>query len=80
MSASPPVPGANLLAYAAMFSWFGIPNDAFLDAMLFDIVFGFLASAQNITMLQMETALQARRLGLLDTEILRRPLRSGKKS
>lgn len=71
--ATPPVPGANLLAFAAMFSWLSIPGEAILDAMIFDILFGYLASAANLTLLQTETAQQAKRLGFLQLEILRRP-------
>ena len=71
--ATPPVPGANLLAFAAMFSWLSIPGEAILDAMIFDILFGYLASAANLTLLQTETAQQAKRLGFLQLKILRRP-------
>ena len=69
--ATPPVPGANLLAYIVLFSLLGIPETALVDAMIFDIVFGILANAGNLTMLQLETALQARRIGLLDQTRLR---------
>jgi len=69
--ATPPVPGANLLAYIVLFSWLGIPDAALIDAMIFDIVFGLLASAGNLTLLQVETALQAKRIGLLDLSRLR---------
>ena len=72
--ATPPVPGANLLAFSALFSWIGIPGDAILDAMLFDILFGFFASAANLTLLQMETVQQAERLGLLNSELLQKPV------
>ena len=63
--ATPPVPGANLLAYVVMFSMLGIPDAALLDAMIFDIVFGLFANAANQTMLQMTMANQANRLGLM---------------
>ena len=69
--ATPPVPGANLLAYIVLFSWLGIPETALIDAMIFDIVFGLLATAGNLTMLQIETVLQAKRIGLLDMSRLR---------
>lgn len=70
--ATPPVPGANLLAFAVLFSWLGIPGAALIDAMIFDIVFGIVASAGNLTLLQMETSLQAKRFGLLDLSALRK--------
>ena len=69
--ATPPVPGANLLAYIVLFSWLGIPETALIDAMIFDIVFGLLATAGNLTLLQIETVLQAKRIGLLDLSRLR---------
>lgn len=63
--ATPPVPGANLLAYVVLFKTLGIPDQALLDAMIFDIVFGLFANAANQTMLQMTMAYQAEHLGLL---------------
>ena len=69
--ATPPVPGANLLAYVALFTTLGIPADALLDAMIFDIVFGVFAGAANQAMLQLEMVFQANRLGLLDRDVLR---------
>ena len=69
--ATPPVPGANLLAYIVLFSWLGIPETALIDALIFDIIFGLLASAGNLAMLQIETVLQAKRIGLLDLPRLR---------
>lgn len=71
--ATPPVPGINILAYAALFTTLGIPDEALIDAMIFDILFGILAGAGNLGMLQIETALQANRLGLLNQDKLRAP-------
>lgn len=68
--ATPPVPGANLLAYVVLFSTLGIPRDALLDAMVFDIIFGIFAAAANQTMLQLEMLYQANRLGLVDRDLL----------
>ena len=70
--ATPPVPGANLLAYIALYQVLGIPADAFLDAMIFDIVFGLLATAANQTLLQLEMMHQADRIGLIDRLQLRK--------
>lgn len=69
--ATPPVPGANLLAYVVLFSTLGIPDDALLDAMIFDIVFGIFAGAANQAMLQLEMLIQSNRLGLLNTATLK---------
>ena len=72
--ATPPVPGANLLAYVVLFSILKIPVDALLDAMIFDIVFGIFAGAGNQAVLQLEMVRQANHFGLLNKEKLRRPM------
>ncbi len=72
--ATPPVPGANLLAYIAIFAQLGIPQDALIAAMIFDVVFGLFACAANQTMLQMELILQADRIGLLNRQNLNRKI------
>ena len=72
--ATPPVPGANLLAYVVLFNWLGIPGEALMDAMIFDIVFGILAGAGNQMLLQLELVLQAKRLGILNLEKLKKPI------
>ncbi|MBQ6164659.1 MAG: cation:dicarboxylase symporter family transporter [Clostridia bacterium] len=68
---TPPVPGANLLSYAVLFSWLGLPETVIIDAMVFEIVFGIFSSAANLTMLQIETVFQAKRLGMLNFQTLR---------
>lgn len=68
--ATPPVPGANLLAYMALFTQFDISADMLGDAMIFDVIFSTFAAAGNQAMLQMELILQSRRLGLLNRGIL----------
>ena len=68
--ATPPVPGANLLAYIMIFAQLHIPSTALIDAMIFDIIFGIFASAANQSLVQMELILQADKLGLLNRKIL----------
>ena len=68
--ASPPVTGVGLLAYAALFAQLKVPSEALIAAMVADILFGFLASAVNQAMLQMELTLEADRLHMLDTTTL----------
>ncbi len=68
--ATPPVPGANLLAFITLFGVLGVPDTVLLDAMVFDILFGLFANAANQTLLQMELVRQADRLGLLNVETL----------
>jgi Na+/H+-dicarboxylate symporter len=70
--ATPPMPGIGLLAYAAIFSRMGIPDNALTFAMAADIIFGFAVSALNQAMLQLELILEADRLELLDREVLKR--------
>lgn len=70
--ATPPVPGANLLAYTVIFVQLGIPSGALIDAMVFDIVFGLFASAANQVLLQMELIEQADKIGLLNRLLLRK--------
>lgn len=72
--ATPPLSGANLLAFVAAFSYLGIPSSTFLEAMVFDIVFGVVSIALDQALLQLETILQAKRLGFLNVETLRAPL------
>ena len=73
--ATPPVPGANLLAYVVFFNWLGIPSEALMDAMIFDIVFGILAGAGNQLLLQIEMVLQAKRIGVLNKTRLQAPIK-----
>ncbi len=69
--ATPPVPGANLLAFITLFQMLGISKDALLDAMIFDIAFGLFANGANLAFLQIEMLLQAHRLGLVNRKVLR---------
>ncbi len=68
--ATPPVPGANLLAYTAIFAQLGIPGQALIDAMIFDIIFGIFASAGNQLLLQLELILKSDQIGMLRRKIL----------
>ena len=76
--ATPPVPGANLLAYVVFFNWLGIPAEALMDAMIFDIVYGIFAGAGNQMLLQVEMVLQAKKIGILDIKKLKKPMVKGK--
>ena len=70
--ATPPVPGANLLAYIAIFAQLGIASQTLIDAMVFDIVFGIFAAAANLAMLQLDLVIQANTIGLLDKDCLKK--------
>ena len=69
--ATPPVLGANILAYIMIFSLLGIPDVVLITAMIFEVLFGIFASAGNQAMLQMDLIMQADRIGLLDKDQLR---------
>lgn len=70
--ATPPVPGANLLAYIAIFAQLGIASQTLIDAMVFDIIFGIFAAAANLAMLQLDLVIQADVLGLLDKDRMKK--------
>ena len=69
--ATPPIPGANFLAYIAMMPVIGINNDYLMTALIFEIIFGIFASAANQFFVQMELILQSSKIGLLNEDILR---------
>ena len=72
--ATPPMTGANLLSFVMAFTYLGIPSDAFLDVMIFDIVFSVICIAFDQAMLQVETIFQAERMGFLNENTLRTPM------
>nr|MCR5181452.1 dicarboxylate/amino acid:cation symporter [Clostridia bacterium] len=69
-AASPPVSGVDSLAYVAIFAKLGIPSEALIMAIICDIIFCFLSSAANQTLLQMELISEADRLSMLDKKVL----------
>ena len=75
-TASPPVSGVNLLAYAAIFAHQGIPSSSLTIAMVADILFCFLSSAVNQAMLQLELVLEADRMELLNHTLLQKKKKS----
>lgn len=77
--ATPPVPGANLLAYIMIFDFLGVPAGVLIDAMIFEVLFGIFASAGNQTMLLMDLILQSDKIGLLDRKLLNKDRRNKKK-
>ena len=74
---TPPVPGANLLAYIIIFAQLQIPPEALIAAMIFDIIFGIFATAANQMLLQLDLILQSDRIGLLNKKRLRKQRRKG---
>jgi Na+/H+-dicarboxylate symporter len=70
--AAPPIPGVNLLSYVVIIGQLGIGKEYVIAAMVFDILFNAFASAANQTMLQLDMIMQAKRMGLLNRNVLRR--------
>ncbi|MCR5035416.1 MAG: dicarboxylate/amino acid:cation symporter [Clostridia bacterium] len=77
--ATPPVPGANLLAYIMIFDFLGVPDVVLIDAMIFEVLFGIFASAGNQTMLLMDLIMQSDKIGLLDRQLLNKDRRNKKR-
>ena len=71
-AAGPPLPGVDLLSYAAIFNTLGIPDAALTGVIVADILFGFLVAAVDQAMLQLELVMEAKRQGQLNENILRK--------
>ena len=72
-AATPPIAGANFLAYIVMIATFGISKDFLMLALIYEIIYGIFASAFNQFFVQMELTLQAGKMGLLREDVLRKP-------
>ena len=59
IAATPPIPGANCMAYTMIISILGIDKHFIILALLFDILFSSFATALNQLMHQMEMIIQA---------------------
>lgn len=70
--ATPPIPGANFLAYIVMISMLGINEDFLMMALIYEIIYGTFASPANQFFVQMEMILQAKQVGLVKEDVLRR--------
>ena len=75
MEAAPPVPGVTLLVFIVIFNMLNIPGEALIPAMVFDILFGIISAAGNQMLLQAEMVHQADRMGLLNRDVLKAPLK-----
>ena len=71
-AASPPVSGVNLLAYAAIFSKMGIPEEALILAMIVDVLFCFISAAVDQTMLEYDLVIEADKSGQLNKTVLKK--------
>ena len=71
--AMPPLPGGALTCYTVMFTQLGIPGEALALAVAINSMIDFMATASNLTCLQVEVTTVAGQLGMLDTKCLRDP-------
>lgn len=78
--ATPPVPGGAIAAYTVIFTQLGLPPQAVAIMISTDILFDFLATAFDSTILQLAMVRLADKTQMLDFDILRKPysLRRGK--
>ena len=70
--AAPPIPGGTLTCYTVMFLQLGIPTEALAVALALDVLFDFMATALNMVLLELELAQQAKRLNMIDADVLRK--------
>lgn len=71
--AMPPIPGGALTCYTVMFTQLGIPGEALALAVAINSMIDFIATASNLTCLQVEVTTVAGQLEMLDAECLRNP-------
>ncbi len=69
--AVPPVPGAGMTCYGVMIAQLGLPAEGVLIAATLDVVYDFIATAADITVIQLELVHQARGMDMLDRDALR---------
>jgi len=69
--AAPPIPGGALACYTIFFMQLGIPLEGLALAIAMNVVFDFIATAFNMTCLQLQLTALADRLGMLDVKGLR---------
>ena len=70
--AAPPAPGGALACYTVLFLQLGIPEEALAAALAADVLFDVIATACDMTLLELELLRQGQGLGLVDREILSR--------
>lgn len=68
--AAPPAPGGALACYTVMFLQLGIPGEALAAALTADVLFDVIATACDMTLLELELLRQGQGLGLVDQDVL----------
>lgn len=70
--ASPPIPGGTLTCYTVMFLQLGIPTQALAVTLALDVLFDFIATALNMVLLELELTQQAKKLNMLNQNLLQK--------
>lgn len=70
--ATPKIPGGGLIVMSILFLQLGIPDEALTLAIIFFTLYDFPSTAINVASLQIELLCVAKKLNLLDEDILRK--------
>jgi len=68
--ATPPVLGGALTAFTMLFLQLGIPVEALVMVMTIDVIVDFFSTGMNMAMVQADLAVQAKKLDILNKNIL----------
>lgn len=71
-AATPPIPGGAMSCYTILFTQLGIPVEGIALAISIDLLMDYFITAANITCLQMELVVDAKKLGILTEGKLRK--------
>ena len=77
--ATPTIPGGALASYTVLFMMLGIPQDALAIALACDTIFDFIATGTDQFMMPFVLLIQARKLGLVDEQVLNRAPKKARK-
>ena len=69
--AAPPIPGGALICYTMLMTQLGLPDEAIAIAIAFNVILEFVATAFNLSCLQLELVELSGELDMLDREVLR---------
>lgn len=72
--AIPPIPGGALACYTIVFAQLGIPTSALTVMLILDSVFDFICTGFDISFRQCELVNLSRKIGMLNTDLLRKKL------
>lgn len=72
--AAPPIPGGTLTCYSILFIQLGLPEEALVVALALDVLFDFIATGADMFILQLELLIQAKNLGKIKENILKKEM------